>query len=192
MANQLFHPCPQCGGVVFYSPFLAGRVYLCLICDPPLGAHPPKQGPGIIQPDGTLLTAGSITNSIRQLAAAGQLAAAKGSLGPEWVEISSPKVLASVNWPTTGSPWSPPRGLNDVPDSILLLPGDPMWVDRAVEDAARAAHAERAQLAAESSRPQSKKSDVSSNQAARKKIQDQQGSRKRKLPSKYPTDLSET
>jgi hypothetical protein len=123
-------PCSVCDGIWFWSEFSVGSLR-CVTCSPPTKRL--KIGPGIIQPDGSLLTRQSVTESIRQLAEAAGLISAREAVGPGWTHV---RTLGVVVVPSLRQVVAPCRRCADVPCSVVIQPGDPDWVDRQVIDRA--------------------------------------------------------
>lgn len=182
MANSEMKACP-CGSIWFWSKHIAGAL-LCTQCHPPV--QPIKQGPGIIQPDGKLLTGPAVTKSILELNRQGTIAQAARFLGPAWRHVSSVGLLISPRPPQKRV--LPTMSACDVPSQLVIGPGDRGWVSRADEDAAILAHAQLERAA----RPMVEKrtvvkGDVSDEQAKRKARSPKRSSKQKT----YPTDLAE-
>jgi hypothetical protein len=104
-----------------------------------------RRGPGIVQPNGDLLTADSITLHIANTIARAAVLRATKDLGAGWMLVKKPGLVIT--------PLAPPAVIaheltcNDVPDHLVIRPGDPEWVDWAVVERAIAAHLQLQQTA---------------------------------------------
>jgi len=119
-------PCSTCRGIWFWSEFSVGSLR-CVACTPP--TEKLKRGPGIIQPDGSLLTPESVTAHIESTIVAARLARARSKVGPGWKHLRN---VGVVIVPALRQGVAPCRKMSDVPDAVVIRPGDPDWVDRRV------------------------------------------------------------
>lgn len=151
--------CHTCGGIWFWSDFTAGALK-CIECVPP--PQKPKRGPGIIQPDGWLLTAEAVTQHIEDTNRRAALTRIVKDLGEGWSLIKRPGLIISTHEPIV--PAQVPC-MRDVPDDMMIRPGDPMWVDNEVVERAIEKHRRAEQTSV--GRVEGVKADVRGSQAKR-------------------------
>lgn len=157
--QQTYGPCPKCGGIWFWSDFSAGALK-CLECVPP--PKNPKRGPGIIQPDGSLISAAEVTAHILDSGHRALIAGLVKILGPQWTYVKKPGLVIPLNIPIEVGSTST---VGEVPEELVIRPGDPLWVDRAVIERAIESH-RRVEQTAES-RPETTKGEVLASQLKR-------------------------
>jgi len=117
-------------------------------------------GPGIVQPDGSLMTGAAITKTIELLNAEGRRRSVAAILGDRWEYSRRQRSLIPVLMlPAVGSV----RSLDAVPEVCVIRPGDPEWVDLPAKMAVPATPP--AKMATQ---PTTDKAEVASRQSARK------------------------